>query len=458
MKLKRILLSSVALAFFITSIVAINLNAVNAQSTQGPGNGFKISPVRYEMVLDKGASEIVKLTIENPTASPIEATVIINDFEANPNETGEPKILLDPSTSVINNSFKTITSTPRAISLAPKGRVELPVTITIKNDSSAGGYYGAVRVVPNNPSEKNVSLAASVGTIFLVTVPGKLTEQLTLVQFSVAKNGSNGRFFLNSGDMSIVTRLNNTGNIHVKPFGKVQISDNSGKVLQEYEFNNTDPRANILPNSTRKFTDNLKSQKWLGKYTVTANLGYGSTGSLITAKTYFWVIPTWFVVVALTSVLAIVVIAFVLYFVLHSRSRWRQIEKSPSSPTAKKLGPVEKYLQETAEKEAAEQKALESLAKAREVVITALVTYIATFVDHVFKDDDQAEKAVNALAQTIVENHPELAGFRMNLTMASRPIKQRASVSFGRANKYGYRLYVLVESDNNRILLTWVLN
>ena len=46
---------------------------------------------------------------------------------------------------------------------------------------------------------KRGSFSASVGTIFLVRVPGNLTEKLDLVQFTAAKNGGNGRFFINSG-------------------------------------------------------------------------------------------------------------------------------------------------------------------------------------------------------------------------------------------------------------------
>jgi hypothetical protein len=322
MSLKRILTSIGASLSIAAIVVAFSISGTNAQNT-GPGNGFRISPVRYEMTLEKGGTETVALNIENPTDSPITATVIINDFEASNNETGEPKILFDPATSVTGNSFKTIVSAPKIISIAAKGRTELPVTITIDKNASAGGYYGAVRVVPETQLEKNVSLAASVGTIFLVKVPGNLTEQLQLVQFTAAKNGSNGRFFINSGNMSVVTRLKNTGNIHVKPFGKIQIADRSGKIIQEIEFNNSDPQANILPNSTRKFTDALKNQKWIGKYSVTANLGYGSTGSLITAKTYFWVIPTWFLFAAI--ILLIIIIAGV--YLIYRRSKIKPIHK-----------------------------------------------------------------------------------------------------------------------------------
>jgi hypothetical protein len=190
--------------------------------------------------------------------------------------------------------------------------VDLPVTITVSGDASAGGYYGAVRVVPKNAVDKNITLAASVGTLFLVQVPGDLTEELHLKELTAAKNGSNGRFFINSGAISVVTRLQNTGNIHVKPFGKIQISK-AGKIVQTIEFNNTDPKANVLPNSTRKFVNNLENQNWLGKYSISANLGYGTSGGLITGKATFWVIPLWMIIAALTTLAVLIIGIYLLY-------------------------------------------------------------------------------------------------------------------------------------------------
>lgn len=285
-----------------------------AGAQQGASNGFLVSPVRSELTIEQGKSETVKLTVENATNSPTVAKPIVNDFEPAKDESGQPKILLDENVSAAGNSFRSLVGNLQPIPLGPKEKKEIAVKISVPGNASAGGYYGAVRFVSEQEgTDKNVALSASVGTIFLVRVPGNLTEKLDLVQFTAAKNGSNGRFFINSGNMSVVTRLKNTGNIHVKPYGKVTVTDNSGKTVETYEFNGTEPRSNVLPNSTRKFEDKLKNQKWFGKYTVTANFGYGSGGSLITAKASFWVIPSWILIVGIILLLAIAVGVFLLY-------------------------------------------------------------------------------------------------------------------------------------------------
>ncbi|MFO0882386.1 MAG: hypothetical protein U0491_02965 [Candidatus Saccharimonadales bacterium] len=305
----------------IASVVMLTLPVATTHA-QNSGNGFVVSPVRSELTLDPGKSQVVTLTVENATGGVTTAKAIVNDFEPSGDENGQPRILLDDKAAP-SNSFKSLVGNIPNTTLNPGEKKNIDVRITVPGNANAGGYYGAIRFVSDNGSsnDKNVALSASVGTIFLVRVTGSLTESLQLVEFTAAKNSDPGRFFINSGKMSIITRLKNTGNIHVKPFGRVQVTDRSGKIVQEYEFNNTDPRANVLPNSTRKFEDQLKNQNWIGKYTITANLGYGTSGSLITAKNTFWVIPAWSIAVLAGIVVLFLVLGFFIYRKLSTRSK-----------------------------------------------------------------------------------------------------------------------------------------
>jgi hypothetical protein len=292
-----------------------------AQSTNS-SSGYLVSPVREELTISRGQSQKVTLTIENVTQISSVVEAVINDFEASDDESGQPRILLDDS-AVNGNSFKSLVGVLPNITLGSLQKQQIDVTVSVPSDASAGGYYGAIRFVNAAlENQQNVALAASVGTIFLIQVPGELTESMELVEFTPAKDGSNGRFFINGNNLSIMTRLRNTGNIHVKPFGKVTITDRSGKVIETYEFNNIEPRANVLPDSIRRFEDKLQNQKWFGKYTVTANLGYGTTGSLITATSSFWVIPLWMIVVAGVIVLTILVGGYFIYHKIITRRKY----------------------------------------------------------------------------------------------------------------------------------------
>lgn len=250
--------------------------------------------MRQEFDLAPGSSQVVTITVENPSSSAIIAKPIVNNFLPSEDESGTPRLILDENVLPPANDFERLVQPLEEFEIPAGTKANVDVIISAPRDVRAGGYYGAIRFVPILPGlgdAQNVALTASVGTIFLVTVPGDLKQQLDLIQLSAAEGTSPKGFFI-GGDVAIATRLKNSGDIHVQPFGKIQVKSFFNKVLHEYEFNNADPRANILPESTRKFIDEIPQSKWLGRYTITANLGYGSNGQLITAKTAFWYFST----------------------------------------------------------------------------------------------------------------------------------------------------------------------
>src|SRR5690606_37634030 len=143
-----------------------------------------------------------------------------------------------------------------------------------------------------------------------------LVERLDLLELTAGQNGK-AKSFITNGEASVITRLKNEGDIHVKPFGKIIVKNMFGKVVYEGEFNAgqaEDSRANILPGSTRKFEKALGNQKLLGRYTIEANLGFSQgSGDLISAKTSFWYLPVWAIIVLLVIVVALVGGAYMLY-------------------------------------------------------------------------------------------------------------------------------------------------
>jgi len=299
---------SIAAVSALVAIVSLSVSMATAQNTNSAGNGFRVSPVRSEYTIDKGRSETLVVTVENPTDAAIKSRVVINDFVASDQENGEPRLILDDNAPAPKNSFKKLVAPIADIQLGPRQKKDVPVSINVGGNANAGGYYGAVRFIPaDTGGNGNVGLTASVGTIVLVTVPGDLTEKLDLVELGATQNGEL-KGFMTGGDLSIVARLKNTGDIHVKPFGKVQIKNMFGKVVKEYELNAVEPRANILPESVRKFEDAVAKpgRGWFGRYTVQANIGYSQgSGDLITASSSFWYLPVWFLV--LLVVLAAIV-------------------------------------------------------------------------------------------------------------------------------------------------------
>lgn len=309
--------AAAAIAAF-TAALGLVVAPVLAQAPPQSGNGFRISPVRSEYVIDKGKSETMTVTIENPANVPTRADLIVNDFVASDQEDGEPRLILNENESAPKNSFKSLVGDLADIELGPSEKKDVTVRISVPENANAGGYYGAIRVVPisGGIGDANVGLTASVGSIVLVRVPGNLSERLDLLEFTAAQDGKAKSFFT-SGDVSSLIRLKNEGDIHVKPFGKVQVKNMFGKVVHEYELNlddRTKERDNILPASTRRFEDTFPDKNWLGRYTISANIGYSSGGGdLISTQTTFWYMPGWSLFVLLILVIALAAGGYYLY-------------------------------------------------------------------------------------------------------------------------------------------------
>lgn len=270
-------------------------------------NGYQISPVRSEFTIEKGKSDTLTISIQNPSDVATSAKAIVNNFIASDDESGSPRLILADNAAPPKNNFKTLISAIPDVQLAGKERKDVPVKISVPSDANSGGYYGAIRFVPSNTTqESTVGLTASVGTIVLITVPGNLNVKLDTEQLSASQGGKAKSFFTH-GDVDILTRLKNSGDIHLKPFGQITIKDMFGKKVSSIELNSTEPKANILPGSIRRFEDKLGKKSLLGRYTIEAHLGYGEGGGdLLNANTSFWYVPVWAVIVFVALLIAVI--------------------------------------------------------------------------------------------------------------------------------------------------------
>lgn len=289
------------------------------------GSGLSISPVRTDLTINAGESKTITVTVKNVTSATTEYEALINDFVvAADNELGHPALFLDDDKFAPSHSLKRYIAPVENVTIAPNESKSVKVTVSIPKDAAAGGHYGAVRFIPKTDvSGQNITLSASVGSIILVKVPGDIKEDLVVDSFDVrqgkdAKDG--GGLFTQSKNLYSVTRFNNRGNSHEQPFGKVRLLKD-GKVLQETEINNLDPRANVLPDSIRRFDIKLDKVGNFGKYTVEGNFGFGTNGQLLSTTTSFWVIPFGWVVAGLA---ALVLLVSAIFFVPRAIKRYNR--------------------------------------------------------------------------------------------------------------------------------------
>lgn len=297
------------ISVLMTISAASSAGAASVTSSGGSGNGYRIFPVRSDITVSPGGSQIVTIYVQNISTANEDIQVVLNDFQARADESGAPALLLNGQSASQHGLKQYMSASPATFSLAPGQQQTIAVHVTIPAKAAGGGYFGALRVAPASLSgDKSVNLAASVASLILAKVPGYITERLSIAGLDVTSNGSPHIYFTNDKGLEGAVRFQNSGNIQEEPFGKLQLKKGS-KVLHTYEVNNTDPAGNVLPDSIRKFTVALGSVGSFGKYQLVGNFGYGSTGQLLSASTTFYIVPL------AVFVLVVVIILFILFLI-----------------------------------------------------------------------------------------------------------------------------------------------
>lgn len=301
-RLSQILIGSL-LGVLIIPAIAFAQSANSAQ-------GMQISPTLVEINAELGGQYKVSVNVTNVTASDLFYSASVDDFEAN-SETGSPNIVSESSLPE-NASVKTWVSSITGFTLASHDSKDIQVQINVPMNAEPGGHYGIVRFSGSTPdvSSNGVGLSASAGVLLLIRVGSddQIVEQAELAEFFTQQNDSRSWFFEN-GPIDFVTRIQNKGNVHVKPSGSIEVRDMFGGLTSKIDINTQNPKSNVLPDSIRRFDSELTNQWMFGQYTATLTMGYGTKGQAITNTIKFWVVPYKLILVVL---LVIFTIGFVL--------------------------------------------------------------------------------------------------------------------------------------------------
>lgn len=300
-------LSILALVVLLATSFGPAALAATTPAPNSAGQALEIAPPLIYLNVSPGQTAKTQILIRDVSSTALNVTGQVNNFVAS-GEDGTPKVLLDQTQPDPYSIGGWISNVP-TLQLVPKQIKTLPITIVVPADASPGGHYGVIRFTGTAPSingGNGVSLSASIGALVLITVSGKINENLTTTEFSVNHNGKTGSLF-QSGPVSFAERLHNSGNVHEQPGGLVTIKDMFGHKLATLPVNQ--PPGNILPSSTRKFTQDLDktvigNKKLFGHYTATLSLTYGTNKKTLNSSLSFWVIPFKTVAIVIIGLIA----------------------------------------------------------------------------------------------------------------------------------------------------------
>lgn len=272
---------------------------------------FVIGPGKIELTIKPGESVTKMISVTNRIADNKTFELMVEDMSGSADPSQAVVLLGDQNGPY---SLKDYFAFPdKNFTLALGERAQIPVTITIPSNAEPGGYYGAVLVTTVQSSlaegsNVNTPVIARIGTLFFITVPGKFEKSGAMTEFSTIPN----KFLFTKGPINLGILFENTGSIHLAPYGEVKVNNLFG---EEVGFVEIEPWF-VLPKSQRLRELSWDRELLLGRYTMTANINRGYDDVIDTKVIHVWVLPWQFM-------LGVFVLIFILFmFVRFVASRF----------------------------------------------------------------------------------------------------------------------------------------
>lgn len=272
---------------------------------------FVVGPGRVEIEVKPGQTVTQMISIANRISDDRTFMLEVEDVAGSQNAERAVSFLGKEDGPYTIKNLVSFKESSFKLNLGERARV--PVTISVPADAEPGGYYGGVLVstVQDKGDEGGEGTARSpivarIGTLFFITVPGDITREGQSKELTLTDK----KFWYEKGPINFALLYENTGSVHVNPYGELRIRNIFN---EEVAFVELEPWF-VLPKSLRTREFSWDREFLFGRYTATAyiNRGYDDIVDELTVS--FWVLP-WKVV------LPVFLVVFIILFTVRFISR-----------------------------------------------------------------------------------------------------------------------------------------
>lgn len=304
--------------------------SVHGQIQDGT-SGLRIQPSTIEERIDPGETYNGVLRATNLAPELKQFYIIRRDIEGI-NQEGTP-IFSDPNQEKSGfelTSWITVPDGP--IGIAGNETREIPFSITVPKDASPGSHFGGIflSLEPVKPETIGTGVGFQVGTVVVLRISGDIVEDARIREFVTDKD------IYSSPKVKFSTRVENPGNVLVRPRGPIDITDFFGrKVTTLKPLIMNDPDAAVFPKSERTFEVQWEGDKLsFGRYEAVMSLVYGDEARRsVSSATSFWILPL-NIILPVFAVLLALVLGIMVFVKLQVRRRLAQmgVQQSAGSP------------------------------------------------------------------------------------------------------------------------------
>lgn len=296
-------ISLVAILFYALGPVVVLAHTIEDLNLSVEGD-IVLGPGKIELWMEAGDKQTKELLITNRTGETRLFTITIEDFEGSKNSEIAIQFMGGERGPYSLKDY--LKPEMEEFTLEHGQRMKLPVEVVIPEDAEAGGLYGAVLVSSSVPGIQEelreeqaggqLSIITQIASLFFIRVKGDTAEEGVLKEFSTRE------CFHEKGPVWFQILYENNGNVHLSPYGVIQIKNILGKVVGEIEL---DPWF-VMPDSLREREIKWDKKFLFGRYTANLSLNLGHQ-DIIKARTIsFWVLPWKIILMGLIIVLTLI--------------------------------------------------------------------------------------------------------------------------------------------------------
>ena len=275
----------------------------NAQT----GAGLGLRPAMFEEPITPGETREYTVSVSNLAPTPQHIYVYTRDISS-VKEGGVP-VFADENTERTGFELSEWVELEQTeLDLEVSGSAEINFKLNVPDSASPGSHFGGifVSVEPPRLRSSGAAIGYEVASILSIRVAGDAVEKAQIRSFST------DNFIYGKPDVTFNARIENQGNVLVRPTGPLEVTNMFGKDVAVITFNES--KAGVFPGVVREFDYQWTDEgPGFGRYEARLSLVYGEEGrkQTISSTVSFWILPMNIIMPAL---LVLAVVLGVTYF------------------------------------------------------------------------------------------------------------------------------------------------
>ncbi len=271
--------------FLRTSALALFFYAGLAMPVLAQTEGLQMQPAIIEDRAEKGGLFKFNLTVTNIGATEKTFFLSAQDIRS-VDENGRP-IFADEGETTGYELSSWVNLPGGSIKLRAGESRTIPFNVEVPHAASPGSHFAAIFFSDKEPRLDTTGSAISirVGTIVSLRVAGEARDEARIREFST------GKIVYGEAKVDFNSRVENMGNVLVRPRGIIEITNMFGKSVASVQIN--DEAAAVFPAAYRIFSALWESDALaFGRYQAVLSFSYGEEAKkTISETTSFWILP-----------------------------------------------------------------------------------------------------------------------------------------------------------------------